>query len=283
MIRIITDSASDISQEEAAAWNITVIPLIIRFDMEEFEAGVTLSNEEFFHRLLETDVYPSTSQITPDRYEKLFREAKEAGDEVILLSLPAKLSGSFQNALLAAQGYEDMVTIIDSGQVCLSFRILVEQAVRYRDAGMSRAEITERMQQDIEDTQMVAVLDTLEYVKRGGRINAATALVGGMLSVKPVLTVRDGEVIICGKARGTHNGSIRMVEFVEKAGGIDFDRPCCFGYTGFTDTRLQRFIADSRHLYDGHEDEMKHVYVGPTIGTYAGADAFAVAFFPKKG
>lgn len=282
MVRIITDSTSDITQEEATALNIIVMPLIIRFDMEEFEAGVTLSNDEFFHRLLETDVFPSTSQITPDRYEAQFRAAKEAGDEVLLLSVPGKLSGSYQNALLAAQDYQDMVTIVDAQQVCLSFRILVQQAVIYRDAGMSRQQIAEQFVKDIEDVRLVAVLDTLEYLKKGGRISAATAMLGNMLSVKPVVTVKDGEVFVIAKARGTKNGTIHMVDYVKKAGGIDFDRPCCFGYTGFTDKKLQHFIADSIDLYDGHETEMEHVSVGPTIGTYAGADGFAVAFFRRK-
>lgn len=282
MIRIITDSASDISQAEAAQMKITVLPLTIRFDMEEYEDGVTITNEAFFHKLLESGVFPSTSQITPDRYEAQYRAAKEAGDEVLVLSLPGKLSGSIQNARVAAEDYADIVTVVDLQQVCLSFRILVQQAVIYRDAGMSRGEIAEQIVKDIDDVRMIAVLDTLEYLKKGGRISAATALLGGMLSVKPVVTVRDGEVILYGKARGTKNGALQMTEFVKKEGGIDFDRPCCFGYTGFTDAKLRSFIADSVGLYEGHEENMDKVLVGPTIGTYAGSDAFAVAFFRRK-
>ena len=228
-IRIITDSASDISQELAREWNITVLPLKVRFGEEEFLDGVTLSVREFYERLIETDEIPKTSQITPFVYGDEFAKAVKAGDQVICFCLSSGVSGSYQSACMAAQEFEGQVFVVDTKQFCISELIIVERAVQMRDEGMTAKEIYDAILEELKEAHVLAIFNTLEYLKLGGRISAAAAFAGGLLSLKPVLTIEDGVVKILGKARGSRNGSNMLTEFTEKLGGIDFDRPFCFG------------------------------------------------------
>lgn len=286
-IRIITDSASDISQELAAEWNITVLPLKVRFGEEEFLDGVTLSVRKFYERLIETDEIPKTSQITPFEYGSEFAKSVKAGDQVICFCLSSGVSGSYQSACMAAQEFEEQVFVVDTKQFCISELIIVERAVQMRDKGMTAKEIYDAILKEQKEAHVLAIFNTLEYLKLGGRISAAAAFAGGLLSLKPVLTIEEGVVKILGKARGSRNGSNMLTEFTEKLGGIDFDRPYCFGYTGFSDEMLRKYIRDSARLYEGKIDpneigKFRIAKVGATIGTYAGPGAIAVAFFSKN-
>ena len=286
-VRIITDSASDISQELAKELNITVLPLKVRFGEEEFLDGVTLSNRQFYERLIETDEIPKTSQITPFEYRSNFEQAVKAGDQVVCLTLSSGVSGSYQSACVAAQEFEGDVFVVDTQQFCISEAIIVERAVQMRDMGMSAAEIFAAIEAEKKDAHVLAIFNTLEYLKLGGRISAAAAFAGGLLSLKPVLTIEDGVVRILGKARGSRNGNNMLTEFAEKLGGIDFGRPFCFGYTGFSDETLKKYIHDSARLYEDKIDvndpgNFRIHKVGATIGTYAGPGAIAVAFFAAK-
>ena len=286
-VRIITDSASDISQELAKELNITVLPLKVRFGEEEFLDGVTLSNRQFYERLIETDEIPKTSQITPFEYRSNFEKAVKAGDQVVCFTLSSGVSGSYQSACVAAQEFERDVFVVDTQQFCISEAIIVERAVQMRDMGMSAAEIFAAIEAEKKDAHVLAIFNTLEYLKLGGRISAAAAFAGGLLSLKPVLTIEDGVVRILGKARGSRNGNNMLTEFAEKLGGIDFGRPFCFGYTGFSDEMLKKYIHDSARLYEDKIDvndpgNFRIHKVGATIGTYAGPGAIAVAFFAAK-
>ena len=260
----------------------------MRFGEEEFLDGVTLSNREFYERLIETDEIPKTSQITPFEYRSNFEKAVEAGEQVVCFCLSSGVSGSFQSACVAAQEFEGDVFVVDTQQFCISEAIIVERAVQMRDQGMSAAEIYAAIEVEKKDAHVLAIFNTLEYLKLGGRISAAAAFAGGLLSLKPVLTIEDGVVKILGKARGSRNGNNMLTEFAEKLGGIDFERPFCFGYTGFSDETLKKYIHDSARLYADKLDvndpgKFRIAKVGATIGTYAGPGAIAVAFFaPKK-
>lgn len=286
-IRIIADSASDISQELAKEWNITVLPLKVRFGEEEFLDGVTLSNRAFYERLIETDEIPKTSQITPFEYRSHFEKAVSEGDQVVCFCLSSGVSGSYQSACVAAQEFEGKVYVVDTQQFCISEAVIVERAVQMRDSGMEAPEIYDAILEEQKDAHVLAIFNTLEYLKLGGRISAAAAFAGGLLALKPVLTIEEGVVKILGKARGSRNGNNMLTEFVEKLGGIDFERPFCFGYTGFSDEMLQKYIRDSARLYAGQVEgsdpsRFRIAKVGATIGTYAGPGAIAVAFFAKK-
>ncbi len=280
-IMIVTDSASDISQELAEKWNIKVLPLKIRFGEKEFLDGVTLTYDKFYQKLIESDELPKTSQIPPFEYEETFREAVDKGDDVICLCLSQGVSGCYQSACLAAQDFGDAVHVIDTTQFCISEYILVERAVNLRDEGKSAAEITDIIEKEKKYARVISVFDTLEYLKLGGRISSAAAIAGGVLAIKPVITIEDGKVAVVGKARGSKNGNNLLMQFIDKHGGIDYDKPVCLGYTGLSDEMLLKYKEDSKHLYEGHVDNLPIAHVGAAIGTYAGPGAIACAYFHK--
>lgn len=276
-IRIITDSASDITQVEAAAWGVQVLPLRTIFGQEEFLDGITIDHETFFQKLIESDVLPTTSQLSPFQYEEPFRQAAEAGDEVVCITLSSKLSGCYQSASIAA---EDLpVVLVDSLNVTVGERLLVERAVQLRDQGLSAQEIGQQLETEKSQIRLIALLDTLEYLKKGGRISSAAALAGSLLSIKPVIAVEDGEIAILGKARGSKNGNNMLMTLVEKNGGINFEMPYCLAYSGLSDALLRKYIADSQSLYSGRAEHLPVSTIGSTIGTHAGPGAIAVAFF----
>ena len=280
-IKIIADSASDISQETAKRWGITVLPLIIRFGDQEYLDGVTLQPSEFFQLLEKKGDFPKTSQITPFSYEESFREAVEAGDDVICFCLSSGVSGSYHSACAAASEFGDKVRVIDTRQFCISEYVLVEQAVRLRDEGCSAAEVVDSIMKDMKRVHVLAAFDTLEYLKRGGRLSAMSALAGGVLSIKPVLTIEDGAVFILGKARGVKRACDSLVEQIRKYGLVDEKMPFCFGYTGNSDDFMKQFMSRCRETF-GMAQDIPVVRVGATIGAYAGPGAVALAFFSKN-
>ena len=280
-VTIIADSASEVSQETAKEWGIKVIPLKIRFGEEEYLDGVTLSNKRFYEKLIESDELPKTSQISPADYEDCFKAAVEAGDEVVCLTISSGVSGCVQSANIAAAEYEGKVHVVDTMQFCISYYILVEYAVRLRDAGKSAKEIADEITRVREKAIVLAVFDTLEYIKAGGRLSSTAAFVGEILSIKPVITITNGIVDVIGKARGSKKGNNMLIEKVKAIGGIDFTMPVVTGYTGLSDEYLQKYLEDSRDLYDGDISDIRKVSVGATVGTYAGPGAIAVAFYPK--
>ncbi len=281
-IRIIADSASDISQEKAREWGVTIMPLTVRFHEEEYLDGVTITPREFYEKLVETDELPKTSQITPYRYEEEFKKAVADGDKVICFCLSSGVSGSYQSACLAAGNYEENVTVIDTRQFCISEYIIVQRAAQLRDQGLSYESLVETIREELKEAHVLAVFDTLEYLKLGGRISPAAAAIGNILSLKPVLTIEDGVVKVLGKARGSKKSGNMLSQFIEETGGIDFSRPVCLAFSGIDESYLQKYVKDSAHLYAGHEDKLQTAYVGSTIGTYSGPGAIAVAFFAKK-
>jgi DegV family protein with EDD domain len=219
-VRIIVDSASDVSQATAKEWGITVVPLKVRFGDDEYQDGKTLSNTEFYERLIETDVVPKTSQIPPAEYIDEFENAVEAGDEVVCLVLSSGVSGCFQSATIASSDFEDKIHLVDTRQFSLSYYILVEYAVRLRDEGKSAAEIAEAIENAKSRAKVLSVFDTLEYLKAGGRLSSTAAFVGNVLSIKPVITITDGVVEVIGKARGSKNGNNILNQTIDKVGRV---------------------------------------------------------------
>ena len=245
-VRIIIDSASDLTKEQADKLGLDFLPLKTIFGTEEYLDGITLSHQQFYEKLIESDCMPTTSQIPPHDFEQLYADVKEKKDTAVVITLSSRLSGTFQSANIALDGYEDCITIVDSENVCLGEQILVMYACRLRDAGVSAAGIAEALDQKKKDVRVLALLDTLEYLKRGGRISKTAALAGNLLSIKPVIAIVDGEVAVLGKARGSKNGCNMLREEIAKCNGIDFSMPLCLGYTGLEDSLLQKYIEDNK-------------------------------------
>lgn len=281
-VKIVIDSACDLTKEQADALGVLYLSCKTVFGEEEFSDGINLSHREFYERLIEGDCMPTTSQIPPHEYETVYKKIKSAGDEAVVLTLSSRLSGSYQSAHIAREGYEDCIWLVDSNNVCLGEQILVLYACNLLEQGKNAAEIAAALERRKKDVRLIALLDTLEYLKRGGRISGAAALAGNLLSIKPVVSITDGEVAILGKARGSKNGNNMLCEEITKSGGVDFSMPFRLGYSGLDDTLLQKYITDSAALWEGHVTELPISTIGSTIGTHAGPGAIGVAFFAKE-
>ena len=277
MIRIITDSAADMG--DIIREDLTILPIHITFGDQEFQDGVDMTHQMFYERLIESDELPVTSQVAPFAFEEAYKAAKEKGEEVIAITLSSKLSGTWQSANIAAESYEDMVHVVDSENVSIGQRVLVEYALRLKDGGMTALEIVEKLEAEKKNIRLIALLDTLEYLKKGGRISRAAAVAGSLLSIKPVIAIQGGEVAILGKARGSRQGNNLLAEQIRLTGGIDFSRPYVLGYTGLSDMLLQKYIADNEVLWKDHVEALDAVSVGGTIGTHTGSGAIGAAFF----
>ena len=276
--RIIVDSTADLVPEIKE--RVHIVPLTVHFGDEEYIDGVTIDHETFYNRLIESDVLPTTSQATPDAFMKEFDKIKEAGEEAVVITLASKFSGTYQSAMIAALEYEN-IYVVDSTSAAMGSGILVELAFKLLDEGKKAAEIALILEEEKKKIVVVALVDTLEYLKKGGRISKAVAFAGGVLNIKPVLSVIDGEINMLGKARGSKMGNNLLVQEIDKAGGIDFTKPVLLGYSGISDALLLKYIEDSRHIWEGNLNEVRYTSVGSVIGTHAGPGAVVVAFFKK--
>lgn len=188
--RIIVDSSVDLTPEIKE--RVRVVPLMVVFGDEEYIDGVTINHKTFYEKLIESDVLPTTSQASPDAFIKEFEKAKEAGEDAVVITLASKFSGTYQSAIIAAEDY-DNVYVVDSASAAVGGSILTELAFRLLDEGKSAKEIAAILEEEKKKIVIVALVDTLEYLKKGGRISAAVAFAGGVLNIKPVLSVTDGE------------------------------------------------------------------------------------------
>ena len=274
--RIIVDSTADLMPEFKS--RVHTVPLTVNFGDEEYIDGVTINHKTFYEKLIESDVLPTTSQATPDAFIKEFEKAKEAGEAAVVITLASKFSGTYQSATIAADDYEN-IYVVDSGSATMGSGILVELAFKLLDEGKNAEEIAAILEEQKKKIIIVALVDTLEYLKKGGRISKAVAFAGGVLNIKPVLSVIDGEINMLGKARGSKMGNNLLVQEIDKAGGIDFSKPVLLGYSGISDALLKKYIEDSRHIWEGNLQEVRYTTVGSVIGTHAGPGAVVVAFF----
>ena len=278
MIQIVTDSASDITLKQAEEMNVQIVPLTILFEDGVCPQETDEDFQIFYEKLIKENGLPKTSQPTPNKYLEIFRLAKEVGDEVLVITLSGGLSGTVQSAKLAKDlaGYE-RIEIIDSKQAILTQRMLVEYAVKLRDEGKTLDEITALVLKQREKLTVFGMLDTLTYLKKGGRIPASMALLGNLLRIKPVIILKDSVLEQLGKARGRKDGLKMLCTQMEEA-EIDLDFPVYFGYTldpeptkQFQAEMEQKFQLKNTKLYP----------VGGVIGTHVGPNCVAVAFAVK--
>ena len=279
-VKIIVDSTADLIPEVEK--RVTVVPLTIHFGQREYVDGITINSREFYEMLVESDELPTTSQATPFVFEEAFAEAVKDGSEAVCITCTSKLSGTYQSAVIAAEEFGGKVHVVDSKTIALGSSILTQYALELVDRGLSAEEIVWKLMQKREKIRLIAMLDTLEYLKKGGRISKTVAFAGGLLNIKPVVCIEDGEIRILGKARGSRQGNNLLVQEIQKAGGVDFAKPLLLGYTGLSDALLQKYIADSAGLWEEYRKELPIRVVGSVVGTHAGPGAVAVAFFSAE-
>ncbi|HIS65958.1 MAG TPA: DegV family protein [Candidatus Scatomorpha merdipullorum] len=280
-LRILVDSTFDFTPEQLELTGIEVVRLHVNFGGEDFVDGVDITPEGFYERLIESDALPTTSQAAPADFAEAFERLTANGDELVCLTISSKLSGTYQSAMIAAADFEGRVRVVDTLNVALGAQILARYALRLASGGRGLDEVADELERVKGRVHIIALLDTLEYLKRGGRISAAAAAVGGAFSIKPVITVRDGAVAVIGKARGSKNGENLLSQLIEKH-GVDFTMPYVLGYTGLSDALLQKYKADSARLWVGYAKDLPVSIVGSVVGTHAGPGAIAVAFFGKE-
>ena len=278
-VQIIVDSTADMPERFAA--QCRVVPLTVQFGNETFIEGVTIDRRRFYERLVESDVLPTTSQATPAAFAAVFDEVARAGDSAVVLTLSSKLSGTYQSACIAAAEYEN-IYVVDSQNVAIGTGILAQYALRCAAEGMDAKTLAALLERKREDVCLIALLDTLEYLKRGGRVSRTVAFAGGLLNIKPVATVQDGEVRLIGKARGSKQGNNLLTEKIAQCGGVDFALPILLGYSGLSDACLQKYVEDSRALWETGTDRLESTLICSVIGTHTGPGVVAVAFFKKS-
>lgn len=276
--RIITDSASDIVDFPNP--NLTVLPMTVAFGDTVYHDGVDLTHERFFDLLVESHELPGTGAVSPGVFAQAYDEARAAVEDVVVVTLSSKVSATCQSARLAAEGRGD-VHVVDSLNACIGERVLVEYALMLAERGLPAAEIASRLEQARSRVHMLALLDTLEYLRRGGRIGSAAAAAGALLALKPVITMANGEVELLGKARGSKNARNLLVELVGEH-PIDFAMPFCLAYTAGGEAMLKKYVRDSSDLWEGIVDALPICSVGATIGTHVGPGAIAVAYFSRE-
>ena len=279
-VKIIVDSTADMRPEIAA--KVGIVPLSVHFGDRDYISGVTITAQQFYEMLVESDTLPTTSQPAPYLFEEAYEKAVSEGYEVICLTCSSKLSGTHQSANIAAEEFEGKVHVLDSESIAIGLGLLAEYAVSLAEQGLGVEEILCKLIEKRSKIKILALVDTLEYLKKGGRVSSAVALAGGLLNIKPVLSVNGGKIKLLGKARGSRQGNNLLVQEIQKAGGVDFTMPVMLGYTGLSDALLQKYIQDSAALWEGHVENLPVSIVSSVVGTHVGPGAVAVSFFAAE-
>jgi DegV family protein with EDD domain len=278
-VRIITDSTSDISLEQAKKMGISIVPLKVIFGDKEYREGIEISMDAFYSRLAEAEKLPTTSQPSPDDFLVHFNQAKEAGDSVVVILIASKLSGTYQSAVIARDMAEySRIFIIDSLNTITGLRLLINHAVTLRNRGVSADCIADTIESLKEKVVLLAVVDTLEYLYKGGRLSKSSAILGSLLNFKPVITLKDGAIGVVGKERGTNKAIARILDAIDETGAIDSTYPVYFGYT-FENSKtlvLQEKVTEKYRLED-----YKMFPVGCVVGTHVGPGACVITYIKK--
>lgn len=277
-VRIVIDSTTDLIPQIRD--RVRVVPLTIHFGEEEYTDGITINTTEFYEKLVTGNVLPTTSQPTPAAFADVYEEAVCDGDTVLVITVASRLSGTYQSATIAAEDYPGRVFVVDSRTVAIGASILVQHALELVDRGLEAEQIFEQLLQIRSRVRITAVLDTLEYLHKGGRISKTVAIAGGLLAIKPIIAVNAGELGMINKARGNKQANAQMNQEIDKMGGVDFSMPVVLGYTGTSDELLGKYIAESESYWEGRT--FQSTIVGSTVGTHAGPGAVAVAFFVNE-
>lgn len=278
-IRIITDSTSDITGEQAKQLDITLVPLKVIFSDREYKEGVEITIEGFYERLVQAEKLPTTSQPSPDDFLGYFNDAKEAGDSVIVILISGKLSGTVQSALIAREmaDYQD-IHIIDSDSAITGLRILVEHAIKLRSEGRTANEIVDIINKLRDKVVLLGMVDTLEFLHKGGRLSKSSAILGSLLKFKPIIALRDGVIGVVGKERGINKGIARILETADEYGEIDRDYPVNLGYTAedskcvmLRDKLIEKYGLEGMRMFP----------MGCVVGTHVGPGACVLTYIKK--
>lgn len=278
-VKFIIDAGCDLTQQQAADMGVVLIPMTVRFGTNEYRSGIDITNEEFYQMLTSSKETPSTSQPTPFEYEQAYERITKEGNQVIVLCVSSALSGTYQSAVIAADGYEGSVYVIDTRAVSLGQKILLDYAIFLEKSGMDTEAIVAELEKKKNDIRVYGAVDTLEYLIRGGRLSKAAGAVGSVLGIRPVLFLTDGGLGVAGKARGP-KAAITMTHKLMAESGIDYSLPFAVGYTGSDPSVIDTFLNSPDSVWNGMDVPVFNV--GSTVGTHTGPGLFLAAFFHKS-
>lgn len=275
---ILTDSTCDIANDVLTQMDVDIVPLTVNFGTESYADGIDLTKAEFFEKLAESSVNPTTSQPAPELFIEKFNKYKEQGADVVYIGISSVLSGTIQSARIAKEmcGYEN-IYIVDSLSATAGIELLVRVACDMRDGGMPAQQIAAEIAALVPKIRIYAYVDTLKYLVRGGRLSKTAGAIGGALGIKPLITVADGAVVSIGTARGQKNAYEKLTDIVKSA-DIDSTKPMVLT---FTENRENMHMLEMHMLESGINYNWKYSEVGSVIGTHVGPGAAAVAYFVK--
>lgn len=278
-VKIIACSTADLPQHFEK--KIIKVPLTVSFGDESFLDGVTITHEEFYEKLKTCEHFPITSQPSPTAFQTEYEKILADGDTAVVITISSKLSGSYQSALIAAKGYEDKIFVVDSYTASVGEGVLCMYALDLAEQGKTAAEIAAIIEKEKKHVNMLAILNTMDYLLKGGRISKTKAVVGKVLSIKVVVGILEGKVEMLNKARGSKHASQFSNAFIEKSGGVNFAMPFLLGYAGVDPENLQKYLEQSQDTWKMPIAEFDYAPMGSVIGSHAGPGAYVIGFFSK--
>lgn len=278
-IKIITDSTCDLSKKLTEANDIEVLPLSVNFGEESFRDGVDISSEVFFDRLRHAKVLPFTSQVNPAQFEAVFRRLLDDGHEVMGIFIAATLSGTYNSAILARQSFSEAeqkkIHLFDAKTSTVQLGLIVLEAAKAAAEGLKRSQIAERIIYCINHSKIILMMDTLEYLSKGGRLSTSQAVIGNLLNVKPILTVEDGEIITIEKVRGRKKALKWIVDWVTQKGISPTSQPFILVHGD----DLENLDALKKQFGEIYQEKLDYeLCIGAVIGTHLGPGCVGIAY-----
>jgi DegV family protein with EDD domain len=277
-VKIVTDTLSDITGDLAKEWGITIVPLYVRFGKQIFRDRVEITSEEFYRRLVNENALPSTTQPTPNDFAEVYQKLAQETDEILVIIVSSKLSGTFQSATQAKDYVKGKcrIEIVDSLTVAMAEGLIVISAARAAKEGANLAEVAEMARKAVPRSHLIAYFDTLKYLAKGGRIGKAQGLLGSVLSIKPILTVKDGEMAPLTRVRSL-------------SAGLDYLYNTTAGFKNIEGLAVEHATtpkdADALVARLGSLFPKERIYrsvISPVIGTYAGPNALALTILEAE-
>ncbi len=275
-IRIITDSSSDLDLSAAQEMGVELVSMSIQFGEASYLDGVNLDKHDFYKMLAENPNSPTTAQPTPNDFLTHLQKAKENGEEALIITLSSALSGTYQSALIAKDMCDYVpIYVVDSLSATAGVHILAEHACRLREEGLPAKRIAEKLEELKGRIRIFAVIDTLEYLRRGGRLSSLQAGLGTVTKLKPVISVRDGAVMVVGKAFGTAAATKQLLKFLSEH-PIEESFPA-FALYSDDKGRVDEFLPKLQEV-EALPQDLRFCSIGPTIGTHIGPGAVGMAY-----
>jgi len=275
-IKIITDSVSDIPKKIQQELNIDVVPLSVNFGNNSYYDDVDLTNKEFFEKLKNANKLPTTSQVSPGEFKNVFEENLKEYNQIICITMSKKMSGTYEAANIAKKLLStDKITIIDSKAISFGYGLIVIDAARNVQKGLKYNEIIENINYNVENLVNLFIVDTLEYLQKGGRLSVTEAIIGNVLKIKPILTIKDGKLTSINKVRGRKKAMNYIFEYLEDS-KYDFTNKTIGFFHAEDEKYLESFISEINEKYQ--IGEILKSEVGSVVGTHAGPGCIAITF-----